>query len=263
MLSGLPETPETRGVIETVTKRVLARMERGEGPPARSIPRSKGDFPKVLCLDENKWIDLARAHYGREDGARFVDALAAVRVALARNTLMVPIMPSNLLEVSEPSDQGRRERLAQFLVDISGNHAFSKPNPVAELHAYRAIRALFLGEDIGPFPREKLVAWGVDFALGFRLTGNDFLVQVSRKPENSVLALVHAMSRESIAEGRRMDERAAAVGRAARVNGDRPERLGEELTALFGSGGNLLHDVVQIDRPPWDRARSIRPVAGR
>src|SRR5689334_873892 len=107
-----------------VTKRVLARMRRGQGPPARQIPRSKDAFPKVLCLDQNKWIDLARAHYGRKDGAPFVDALAAVRTAVTRNKLMVPIMPSNLLEVSEPSDQGRRERLAQFLVDTSGNHAF-------------------------------------------------------------------------------------------------------------------------------------------
>jgi len=258
LLSGLPDTPETRAVIMTVTERVLARMERGEGPPSRSIPRSKDAFPKVLCLDQNKWIDLARAHYGRKDGASFVDALAAVRAAVSRNTLMVPIMPSNLLEASEPTDQGRRERVAQFLVDLSGNHAFSKPNPVAELQVHRAIRALFLGQDVAPFPREKLVAWGVDFALGFRMAGNDFLVQVLSEPENSVLALVHAMSRESIAEGRRLDERAAAAARAARANGDKAGRLDEELTALFegGSFSTMLYKLIDslgIDRSLFAR----------
>jgi hypothetical protein len=32
------------------------------------LPASKDDFPKCLYLDQNKWIDLARAHYARPDG---------------------------------------------------------------------------------------------------------------------------------------------------------------------------------------------------
>jgi hypothetical protein len=246
-MSTLPDTPEVRAVIKTVVERVTARMERGEAPPARVVPRSKDAVPKILCLDQNKWVDLARAHYGREEGKPFVDALAAIRAAVERNTLMVPIMPSNLIEVAEPNDQGRRERTAQFMVDLSGNHSFSKPEPVADLEMNHAIRSVFLGEQVDPFPREKLVAWGIEFALGRRMVGPEFLVQALNEPEASVLALVHAVGRDGVAEGRRLDERAAEAARVARGRGDRSARVGEELTALFGSGSFATRLYGQVE----------------
>jgi hypothetical protein len=254
----LPITPETEAVTLKVTERVLARLARGEGPPSRSIPRDKRQFPKLLCLDQNKWIDLARAHYGRKDGAAFVDALAALREAIANGRLMVPIMSSNLLEVSEPNDEDRRRRLAQFMVDTSGNHSFLKPDPVARLQIQRAIRTMYLHQDVELFPREKLVAWGVEYALGKQATGEPFLVQALLEPENSVLALVHAVDREGVAAGRQMDERAANASRIARAGGYRPERRAEELTNLFASGSfaDKLYGVV--DRLGIDRAVFVR-----
>lgn len=43
-----------------------------------------------VYLDQNKWIDLARAATGRAEGGRFVEALAAARDAVAAGTAVFP-----------------------------------------------------------------------------------------------------------------------------------------------------------------------------
>jgi hypothetical protein len=233
----LPNTPETNALAVQVMERVTARMRRREGPPARSIARTKDEFPKLLCLDQMKWIDLGRAHYGQRGGEPFVPALTSIRRAIDLGRVMVPIMPSNLLEAAEHHDEARRQRLAQFMVDLSGNHSFAKPDPVADLEMDRAIRTLYLGQEVGAFPRESLVQWGLDGPLAAQALGNNpALVQMVLEPEWSVMALVHAIDRDGVARGRQMDERAAAAARAARIGGFRTDRYEEELRGLFADG---------------------------
>src|SRR5262249_30298841 len=85
------------------------------------LPASKDELPKCLYLDQNKWIDLARAHYGKNGGQQFEDALRAVREAESAGTLLVPFSVINALEAMTPRDTERRERLARFMVELSGN----------------------------------------------------------------------------------------------------------------------------------------------
>jgi hypothetical protein len=92
-----------------------------------SDSKLEGLFPKVLCLDQNKWIDLARAHYTVDGDGRFVDALAGVRSAVERGRLVVPIFPSNAAEIAEPSDLDHRKRIATFMVELAGNRFFAYP----------------------------------------------------------------------------------------------------------------------------------------
>lgn len=243
----IPDTPENTALIERVVERVIDRMSRGENHPKRELPVSKADFPKLLCLDQNKWIDLAKSHHGRAGGEPFADALAAIREAVAKQRLIVPVMPSNLIEVSEPADEGRRQRLAEFMVELSGNCSMLNPKIVECVQLKHAILRQFSKQDPGAFPRHRLVRWGMAYALGKEFDG-DFLGQALEEPEISVLAMVHAMDRESIAFGRGLDEQAAATARKARAAAlTEEQRRIAELYNLFlttGATADALKEVV-------------------
>jgi len=45
-----------------------------------------------VYLDQNKWVDLARAATGHRDGVRFVDALAMCRASAAAGAASFPLI---------------------------------------------------------------------------------------------------------------------------------------------------------------------------
>ena len=228
-------------VVRVAQARIAARSARGEPPPDGRIPNSKDSFPKVLCLDQNKWIDLAKAHYAVEGGEPFVDALASIRSAIERGRIVVPIFPSNAAEVAEPKDVDRRKRTATFLVDLAGNRFFAYPDPVANIEIGRAVRRLYLGQDVGAFPRADLVRWGLPVGdiSGIWPVKYAHLADALREPECSIATLVHAQGREAIAEMRAMDRRAADASRVARAGSAQEDRYDDELRNLYRSGGSF------------------------
>lgn len=105
----------------------------------------------------------------------------------------------------------------------------------------RAVRQLYLAQDVGAFPRAGLARWGVPVGDGSGIFPAEFvhLGDVAREPEWSVVTLVHAQDRDAIAAMRAMDERAADASRAARAGGVRAERYDEQLQNLFREGGSF------------------------
>src|SRR5262245_19444242 len=85
------------------------------------LPERKGDFPKCLILDQNKWIDLARAHYNKPGGELFREVLRVAREAVSAGKLIIPFSMINAVEAMAARDSDRRERLARFMVDLSQN----------------------------------------------------------------------------------------------------------------------------------------------
>ncbi len=129
------------------------------------LPESKGDFPKLLYLDQNKWIDLARAHYGRPDGEPFMDALKAVRAATESGRLIAPFSMVNAVEAMIPRDAGRRERLARFMADLSGGRTVLPFPTVFRWEIRNAVHGLF-GRP-SPLPiRPLVVGAGLPHAIG-------------------------------------------------------------------------------------------------
>lgn len=53
--------------------------------------RDNGCMLRVY-LDQNKWVDLARAATGHRDGVRFVDALAMCRASAAAGAASFPLI---------------------------------------------------------------------------------------------------------------------------------------------------------------------------
>ena len=129
------------------------------------LPELKKDFPKCLYLDQNKWIDLARAHYGKPEGIKFQPCLEAVRAAVKSGNLVVPFSVWNAIESLISQDAGRRKRLAEFMVDLSGNKTVLPESVVVPLEIVNAARQLF-GMQPAEIPRTSLVHIGITHAIG-------------------------------------------------------------------------------------------------
>ena len=223
------------------------RLARGETPPNVALPEEKRDFPKVLCLDYNKWIELARAHYQRPEGNQWVAVLEQIRVAIVARTLLVPIMPSNLNEVAEPMNEDRRKRAAAFMVETSGNTCWMHSVTTSLFEAERAIRKDFLGQSTLAAIRPKLLHWGMDMAAaGYPLdvpiadeSASVIANQLLREPEFSKAFLAHALSRETIRRHRENSLRGAErMAQVREANASLPpaQRRALEMFSLFEAG---------------------------
>lgn len=129
------------------------------------LPESKNDFPKCLYLDQNKWIDLARAHNGKPDGTKFRQCLNVVRTAVSSGKLIVPYSLENAVEAMVSRDVGRRTRLAEFMVGLSENKTLLSEQFVVPLEIVNATRWLFNLPAIES-PRKSIVNFGFAHAIG-------------------------------------------------------------------------------------------------
>lgn len=257
--SRLPTSPNVTGelerLVQKVLPRVVERIQNGLAPPFRPAPATKREYPRVLCLDYCKWIDLARAHYGHRDGTQFVEALASIRAAVETGKLLVPILGPNLLEVAEPCDAARRQRTAEFMVSLSGNHSMLNPDALLRLEFLTTIWEQFLGLKVAPF-RHGIVRWGIGGAVRTRDHGNlepesdDLLQQVLNEPEVSVHSMVHATNRCAVETGRLTDGKFVRSAQKARNAGlDKKTRTTAEFWNVLNSGSasvimtEALHEI--------------------
>jgi hypothetical protein len=81
-----------------------------------------------VYLDQNKWIDLARAATGHAHGARFVDALAAARAAIAAGTASFPLDIYRYLETGKRRNDRSRTNLADVMFELSQQHTMARPH---------------------------------------------------------------------------------------------------------------------------------------
>lgn len=81
-----------------------------------------------LYLDQNKWIDLARAATGHAHGARFADALTAARAAVVSGTASFPLDVYRYLETGKRRDAQSRTNLADVMSELSQQHTLARPH---------------------------------------------------------------------------------------------------------------------------------------
>jgi hypothetical protein len=208
-------------------KRLILEIAALDVPPssqAMRLTRSKADLPKLLALDMNAWIYLARAAYGQANHPDHVAALDAIRNATALGKLVAPVFPMNLTEVGDVSRDDRRARLAAFMVDLSRNHSIMYSAPLRERELYDAVQSVYLGNPIRNDARARMLCWGIGPAVGIggvRLvpkSGGDapvvaqlLLDEVLAHPRISTIALSSIFSKEGTAAARQLDERCAEV----------------------------------------------------
>ncbi|MGH8059663.1 MAG: hypothetical protein ACREOH_20895, partial [Candidatus Entotheonellia bacterium] len=88
---------------------------------------------KVTYLDQNHWMKLSRAAYGRASRPETPGVLEAFRQARASGCACFPISYAHYIETRKQRDPERRHRLATFMFELSGGMTVARP-PVVFRH---------------------------------------------------------------------------------------------------------------------------------
>jgi hypothetical protein len=211
------------GHMRPVMERVLARLNRGEAPPSVTLPESKGEFPKLLYLDMWVWVELSRVHYGMSKAPAAVAALAAIRDALTAKRAVAPIATTNLDEATKHTDEDRRKRLAEFMVDLCGNFS-CLAHPVTRDYEIDCAVEKHMAVPTLPSIRPRLVQWGLDAAgLGrpARLPPMDpeyeeWVRQSLLEPEQSKVQLIYALDQSYHQQSEAREEELVKLNETAR-----------------------------------------------
>jgi hypothetical protein len=81
-----------------------------------------------VYLDQNKWIDLARAATNHESGTQYRAALDAARAASSSDAASFPLDLYRYEETGKRGNAPSRTRLADFMFELSQQSTMARPN---------------------------------------------------------------------------------------------------------------------------------------
>lgn len=90
----------------------------------------KLDTVLTVYLDQNKWIDLARAEIGHPLGAPFVDTLVALKRAVDEGRARFPLSSAHYFETGKQRSQERRIALARTMTRLAGQLRIAPPHDI-------------------------------------------------------------------------------------------------------------------------------------
>lgn len=96
-----------------------------------------------VYLDQNKWIDLARAATGSPHGERFADALAMCRAGVASGAVSFPLDMYRYWETSKRGDHRSRNDVVDVMRELSRQHTMALPFGLLDEEIERALQARF------------------------------------------------------------------------------------------------------------------------
>ena len=148
---------------------MVAIAQRGPPPCALTV----GVAVRHLYLDQNKWIDLARAYHGRPGGARFRDALDTVDRLVCEGYLRVPLSSAHVMETARRGDRASRRRLAEVMIALSRGWVIAPTYTLTRGLAGHVAQSVFV--DDPPAPQPLPFGRGIEFAFGneFLASGRD------------------------------------------------------------------------------------------
>jgi hypothetical protein len=83
-----------------------------------------------VYLDQNKWIDLAKARAGRKEKAHLVEVLQAAHEAVRAGDASFPLSAQHYYETLHRGDRESREHLAGTMLSLSQGHAIASAQVV-------------------------------------------------------------------------------------------------------------------------------------
>ena len=120
---------------------------------------------KLVYLDLNHWVSLAKALSGHGDGERYSSILAACQTAADERHAVFPISDSIYMEIAKIGQYRQRRDLRRVIERLSGYVAVPARS-VISLHEIEAL----LDSVVGPSPRSIIsmdyLGRGVNWALG-------------------------------------------------------------------------------------------------
>ena len=132
--------------------------------------------PKLVYLDLNHWIALAKAHSGHPDGDQSGEILAACGAAVDRGRAIFPISDSIYMEVSKIGQHRQRHDLREVIERVSGFMVVTCRSLVST-HEIEALLDKLVGPNPQPINSLNYIDWGVARAFGmvggFRIIRRD------------------------------------------------------------------------------------------
>lgn len=175
---------------------------------------------KFIYLDQNKWIDLARAEDGRPDGVSFVSTLSIAREAVRSGEAVFPLSFPHCHETGRAPRLSQRKCLARLMVELSQGVVLRSLSQVIRDTLRDAVRVLF-GEPTrpncaSPFGR------GLEDVVGFRLENTLGYNAVERAKKlrphlDTPSAWTDVLSHSLVDSRKKTNARLAEIGKQAAV----------------------------------------------
>ncbi|WP_167004171.1 hypothetical protein [Mumia sp. ZJ430] len=96
-----------------------------------------------IYLDQNKWVDLARAATGHQLGRQFTDALTLARAGVAAGAVSFPLDIYRYWETSKRRDDRSRDDVVDTMLELSKQHTMALPFPLLDREIDLALQRLF------------------------------------------------------------------------------------------------------------------------
>jgi len=207
-----------------------------------------------VYLDQNKWIDLARAATGHPAGARYVEVLEAARAAVAAGTASFPLDMFRYAETSKRSDDRSRNDVANVMSELSNRHTMAPGRYVLPAELDHALNARYgrpeeprspevFGIGIQHLTNGQVVLPELDISL-LRSSGNDIDASDYPKTQEIYAKLIEA---ELLRVGPAMARLAGVVTDTRHLDQqyvDHENKIASEIRAS-GLSGDMLELAVR------------------
>lgn len=98
---------------------------------------------RVIYLDQNKWIDVARAFHGKARDADLEAAFTVIEKLSRRGAAVFPLSWVHYLETAKSTNHERRKRLGTAMWEISRGHTLASLRKVARFEVETALARRF------------------------------------------------------------------------------------------------------------------------
>lgn len=115
----------------------------------------------TVYLDQNKWIDLARANYNRSDGKKFKIVLDVINKSIRNDQIILPISTWHIVETQNDPNASRRKRLAKVMATLSQGWALSSSDEIKDIEAQISAANIF---NFNPPDLPRIFGKGIHFA---------------------------------------------------------------------------------------------------
>jgi hypothetical protein len=121
--------------------------------------------PKVVYLDLNHWVSLAKAWAGRDDGRQWAQSLAACLDAAQQGRAVFPLSDTIYHEVSKIRQHRQRRDLREVIESVSRYQVVTSRSVVSS-HEIEALLDRLVGPNPHPISAMDYLDWGVARAFG-------------------------------------------------------------------------------------------------
>lgn len=128
----------------------------------------KKDKPVFIYLDQNKWIDLARAYHEHPKGEKYKTILHKLIIAIDDKKVILPLSVYNFIETQKIQNKARQKRLAETMVALSRGWGIALADDIITIEIQKAGAKLF-GFSPSPSPSPMVFKQSLSFTWGINL----------------------------------------------------------------------------------------------